>query len=68
MTDFYKSLVVVLSSFLLFFFMSGHMSESVAAFIGIFKIEKMQLRPVIPEQVFTLLAIGIIGFIGINRR
>jgi hypothetical protein len=63
MTHIYKSLVVLLSFLLIFFMSSGHANLSVAAFMEIFK-----LGPNIPQQVIALIAIGIIGAIGIRRR
>ena len=64
MTHIYRSLVVLLLSFLLIFFMSsGHVNVSVAAFIEIFKS-----GPNISQQVIALISVGIIGVIGIRRR
>lgn len=71
MTHFYKSLVVVLFSFVLIFFMStGQGNASFAAFMNVFniRIDEIQLGPNIPKQFMTLIAIGVIGFIGIRRR
>ena len=61
----------MLFSFVLIFFMSsGHVNESIAAFMNVFniKIDKIRSGPVISHQIIILITVGIVGLIGIRRR